>query len=592
MNENDLQKLLTIDLVDEGNTNDDELLEDFENLKNGQQIQAVEPLVDDDEGEEILLEEPDTSLPHESGDFLIKLETGSRDEVLLMSNEYKLNAIQQKKLGNLDLAMSYMKGLKLLQEKIKELEPLKLDDGPHLTGNQTILVKPEISVRSYKPEPILDKQAIERLNYQVELSLLYSKIFLRLQDKTNALYFHRLSKLSQSALDHYPVTLSSNLVEWKNPACNPFVAANTIQVEIIYLDGIVVQESCEVFILVDLGPPNEKPYHFTHGQVIKQNGCSKKYSIESHLDIKELFHFQIGSRIRKPLNLTLCKIYPLRFWEYVTGPRVEKVGKITIDINKVLKSGNDAVYEWSGVLQFMDSRKPTSSYVKVALRTHKLLNGIDNLKKSETWIFEQEQTRDETKPLSRGSNISTTSNLTTPNNSLASPITSANSPASQLSPNSVTSNLPQPVAPRPIPNTKTLETTAKTSNPTQVSKINSPQVSPVGHEDDPPEELLLNPEHMTSNLVFEHYLKIWSQSEDKQDEVQQIQLKVSMLGVQVSTGKLTMEKYGELLNSRLDLLKKVAKKLRESNNVQMAPHAIIQIKSIQQELEELKQMQK
>ena len=587
MDENDLKKLLTMDIVDEADIQEDELEEDFEALKNGN-IKDASVDIESEQNETFHLEdevEIDTSLPHEQGDLLIALETNTKEELAILMNDYKNNAIQQKKLGKTDLAVSYMKGYKMIQEKINELEPLKLPSEIRAAPKSAATSKPPLSAQIVveKSEPIVDKNMIKQLHHQLELSSLYAKIFLRLQDQTSAIYFHRLSKFSQNTLDHYPTKLNSTKVEWSEPAYNPFVTPNTIQIEISNVDGIAVSaedKDCEIFILVDMGAPVDKPIYFTHEAVVKANACSKKFPISPNLEINEKFHFLFSSRIRKPINITICKSYPLRIWEYITGQRVEKIGKLTLEVNQLLGNGADAIFEWSNLLQIMNGRKPTDMHMKLALRTRKLLNSPEKSKKSETWYFED--TEGHGSPVPTSIPVKPISKPLEPPTALQEPIKPnevlvVSAKAHEVKTEAAVISSPKPAS---LP-----------SGRPQTPKSESPQAaSPVGGAETDPLQILFNPEYMTSNLVFEYYLEQWAADKTKEDEIQEIQLKVNLLGIKVSTGQLTMQQYQQLLNARYEVLKRVAIALKNENNLLLAQQAMIQIKKIQQEIKEISEM--
>ena len=579
MNENDLQKLLTMDIVEDVDIKEDELENEFEALKDG--TPNIE--IDSEQHQELVFEEEvdiDTAPPHEQGDFLIALETNTKEQLLVLMNEFKLNAIQNKKLGKTDLALSYMKGLKTIQEKIKELEPLNIaSDIPSSIPPTTTKPSPTTPKRKVPEveksiDPIVDPNMITQIHHQIEVASLNAKIFLKLEEKPMAVYFHRLSKLSQSTLDHYPTKLSATLVEWIEPSYNPFVTPNTIQVEISHIDGISCSDNdngCEIFVLIDIGPSTDKPAWFSHDSIVKANACSNKYNLQSHLELNEKFHFQIANRIRKPLNITICKSYPYKWMDYFSGQRIDKIGKLTIDINQTLKG-----FEWTNLLQIMDGRKPTDVHLKLTIKTRKLLNTAEKTKKSETWYLEDSTQSPQTS--------------STPNAFNNIPVPAA------VAPIVVQQDSIQPIKAMPAPVVNVQEPTPVKEPRVDKVKQQSPSTpqattSPVGAAESDPNEVLFNPDYMTSNLVFEHYLQLWSKNDDKADECQQIQLKVNMLGIKVSSGQLTMDAYQKLLTLRFEVLKKLALNMKSQDKLPLAQEAMIQIKKIKQEIDEIKQLQ-
>ncbi len=559
MNESDLSKLLTMEINenkdDELDTElENELKNEFENLQNDNQEEIELPLE----------EEVDTALPHERDDFLIALETGSIEDLQILINEYKSNAVQEKRVNNNEMAISYMKAIKLLQAKIKESQPLELEEKVISATQKQI--QPS---QTTKVEPILDRKVLEQLHSQIFISSLYAKIFLKLHQDTFATYFYQLHKLSKSSLEHYPTPLVQRSVEWTEPPYNPFVHPHTIQVELQFVDGIVASnDGSELYFILSMGPPNEPLLHFNHEEIVKSQACSLKFPSQSHFDINQKFHFQVPSKIRKHLVITLCKVYPTRFWEYLTGPKIDKIGKIQLDLNQTLKNGNYATFEYSQTLQLMNIRQPTGIHLKMIVRSRLLLNQSANVQRKEIWYFEEP--------------IVSPSQSSIADTRVATPLASTVTSNSAKPINPVQSPVQTPVTPIATPTTSTPTNTPATNTPTPTS----PESDQIDFND-----ILLNPENMISNLVYEYYLQLWSSNKEKEGEVQEIQIKMNFLGIKVSTGQLTMDGYAELLSKRLQVLKTTAITLKNDKNLVLAQEALLQIKKIQQELLELKQMQ-
>eukprot|EP00835_Amoeboradix_gromovi_P005561 NODE_535_length_7046_cov_0.230747.p1 type:complete len:566 gc:universal NODE_535_length_7046_cov_0.230747:6721-5024(-) len=565
MNDNDLTKLLNMD-IDDNMVPDEDLLKDFELLQQERDLSG--DVEDDKKDSEFILEEEveiENKLPHEKDELLIALEIKSKEELTILLEEYKANAIQQKKLGATEMAVSYMKGFKLIQLKIKELEPLVLANESESERKDKIVVKPnQITV-----EPIIDKSVIKSLHRQVEISSLYAKIFLKLNNKAMAIYFHRLNKLSKAALDKYPVKTSPSPVEWIEPSYNPFVPSNCVQVEISSIDGILIPSddaNSEIFVLVDMGASTDKPQHFTHESVVKSNACSKKYKIHARIEFNEIFNFHVGTKVRKPMNIAIYKESPFRLLDYFTGPRVSKIGKLTINLNQALTG-----FEWSSVVQVLDGRTPTNIHIKLTVRTFKLLNSPEKVKKSEVWYFEDESI---TLPSSK---------VVKPSVAVPSPVAHAPQPAKIVADNAEKAKKAE--------QTKPVETllNAQTESPNS-SKATID--SPVGSDETDPYLILFNPDFMTSNLVFMHYLEFWANDPEKAEERQEIELKMNMLGIKVSSNQLSMQSYQILLKKRFEVIKKLAITLKNENNLVLAKEALVQIKKIQQEMDEIKEMLK